>query len=117
MDKQTLTNRVKTLQHIKQLKSNQRLDFLKNCSNECIHAICEVCYNILHESLKLNKDKKFRIKKKLKPIRVDVRKLADAKLSVNTKRKILSKPQVGRGVFTVLASTVLPALISALLSK
>ena len=50
MDKQTLTNRVKTLQYIKQLKSNQRLDFLKNCSNECIHAICEVCYNILHES-------------------------------------------------------------------
>ena len=117
MNRQMINRRINILQDIKQLKANQRLDFLKNCSNECIHAICEVCYNILHESLKLNKDKKYRIKQKLKPIRVDVRKLADAELSVNTKRKILSKPQVGRGVFTVLASTVLPALISALLSK
>ena len=46
-----------------------------------------------------------------------MRKLGNSNLSVNSKRKLLSKPQVGDGIFTILASTVLPALISALASK
>ena len=54
---------------------------------------------------------------KLKPIRDDVRKLSDSKLSVKTKREILRKPQVGKGIFTLLATAVLPALISSLLAK
>lgn len=117
MNKQTMQKRVNTLRRMKQLKPDQRLGFLKSCPDECIHALCEVCYNLLHQSLKIDKDKKYRLKKKLLPIRVDVRKLADPKLSVKTKRKLLSKPQVGAGIFTILASTVLPALISALTSK
>jgi hypothetical protein len=110
-------DRIRTFEGINQLKTNQHLDFLNNCPDQCIQAICEACYNILHESLKIPKDKKCRLKKKLKPIRTDVRKLADPKLSVKTKRQILRKPQVGRGIFTVLATSVLPALLSSLLSK
>ena len=117
MDKQPMEKRISTLKHIKQLKPNQRLAFLKNCPEVCIHALCEVCYNLLHPSLKLSKDKKYRLKKKWIPIREDLRKLANTKLSVKAKRKLLSKPQVGRGIFTILATTVLPALISALASK
>ena len=48
---------------------------------------------------------------------MSLRKLADPKLSVKSKRKLLREPQVGNGIFTILASTVLPALISALASK
>ena len=112
-----MLNRIHTLKTIKQLKPNQHLDFLNNCPDECIHAVCEACYNILNQSLKFSKDQKHRLKKKLKPIRDDVRKLSNAKLSVKTKREILRKPQVGKGIFTLLATTVLPALISSLLSK
>ena len=32
-------------------------------------------------------------------------------------QKLLRKPQVGKGIFTLLATTVLPALISALIPK
>ena len=117
MDRQSMLNRIHTLETIKQLKGNQHLDFLKKCPDKCIHTICEACYNILNETIKLRKDQKHRVKKKLKPIRDDVRELSNPKLSVKTKRKILSKPQVGEGIFTLLATTVLPALISSLLSK
>ena len=117
MNKQSLRKRISTLQNMKQLKKAERLSFLKNCPDECIHALCEVCFNLLHQTIKLGKDKKYRVKQKLKPIRVSLRKLADPKLSVKSKRKLLREPQVGNGIFTVLASTVLPALISALASK
>ena len=116
MDKQSMEKRVKIFQNMKQLKRDKRLSFLKTCPDECIHALCEICFNLLHETIKLGKDKKYRLKQKLKPIRLDVRKLGNSNLSVNSKRKILSKPQVGDGIFTV-ASTVLPALISALASN
>ena len=117
MDQKTMKKRVNLFQNMKQLKRDERMSFLKNCPDECIHALCEICFNLLHQSIKLQKDKKHRLKQKLKPIRVDVRKLADSKLSVKSKRKLLSNPQVGHGIFTILASTVLPALISALASK
>merc|ERR1711872_1158959 len=102
--------RITTLQNMKQLKKAERLSFLENCPDECIHALCEVCFNLLHQTIKLEK-------KKLKPIRVSLRKLANPKLPVKSKRKLLKEPQVGNGIFTILASTVLPALISALASK
>ena len=117
MDKQSLRKRVDTLNNMNQLKKAERLSFLKNCPDECIHALCEVCFNLLHQTIKLGKDKKYRLKQKLKPIRVDLRKLADSKLSVKSKRRILRKPQVGNGILGILATTILPALISALTSK
>ena len=89
MDEQSMLNRIHTLKTIKQLKASQHLDFLKNCPDEYIHAVCEACYNILNQSLKLSKDQKHRLKKKLKPIRNDVRKLSNPKLSVKTKREML----------------------------
>ena len=117
MDETTMKKRVNMFQNMKQLKRNERLSFLKNCPDECIHALCEICFNLLHQTINLQKDKKYRLKQKLKPIRTDVRKLADFKQSVKSKRKVLSNPQVGNGIFTILASTVLPALISMLASK
>ena len=48
----------------------------------------------------------------LKPIKKKFEKVRDPDVSITEKRKILSKPQVGQGIFTLLASTVLPALIS-----
>ena len=115
MDKATLKNRIKTLNQIKKLKADKRGDFLKDCSSECIHTICEACYNLLNGGVKVKQLQ--RIKNILQPHRFDIRKLANPKISVNTKRKILSKPQDGDGIFTMLASTVIPAILSSLLSK
>ena len=46
-----------------------------------------------------------------------MRKLANSKISVNTKRKLLAIPQVGHGIFSAIATVVLPALISLLSKK
>ena len=48
----------------------------------------------------------------LKPIKKEFEKVMDPDESITEKRKVLSKPQVGQGIFTFGASTVLPTLIS-----
>ena len=48
----------------------------------------------------------------LKPMEKEFEKGMDSDVSIKEKREILSKPQVGHGNFTLLASTILPALIS-----
>ena len=45
--------------------------------------------------------------------RRNIMRLADYRETVGEKRKILAKPQVGYGIFTLLAGTILPALVSA----
>ena len=44
----------------------------------------------------------------------DVRKLASPTTSLLRKRKLLSNQQVGGGIFTIIASTIIPALLSAI---
>ena len=41
----------------------------------------------------------------------------DPDVSIKEKHRIFSEPQVGQGVFTLLASTILPALFSLLQMK
>ena len=43
----------------------------------------------------------------------NILKLADYRETVGEKQNILAKPQVGHGLFTLLAGTILPALVSA----
>ena len=53
----------------------------------------------------------------LKPIKKEFKKVIDSDVPIKEKRRILSEPQVGRGIFTLLASTILPALFSFLQMK
>ena len=53
----------------------------------------------------------------LKPIKREFEKVRDPDLSIKEKHRILCKPQVGHGIFTLLASTLLPALIYFLQMK
>ena len=62
----------------------------------------------------------WKVKNKLNPIKLQVRKLADPKVSVKVKRKRLSERQVGNRIFGTLAtiaSAVIPLIISAATSK
>ena len=65
----------------------------------------------------MNKKKNNQLKKRLLPIHTEVRQLANPKLLLTTKRRLLKKSQVGSGVFTALASFVIPTLISLLATK
>ena len=94
----------------------QRKSFIHNCPDECIEHICEVYYNVLKGGIKLSPKNSNLVKNKLTRHRVDVRKFIDPKVSVKEKRKLLTKPQFGNGIFSLLSSAILPVLIG-LLSK
>ena len=118
MTKTMLKNKLKSLQSLpKGLKKNVDMGFVDEYSDDKIHDICEACYNIVHKKLPLNKTKNNQLKKKLLPIHSEVRQLANPKLHLKTKRRLLKKSQVGSGIFTALASFVIPTLISMLASK
>ena len=118
MSKTMLNQKLNSLQSLpKRLKKNADMSFVDDYSDNKINDICEACYNIVHKKLPLNKSKNSQLKKKLLPIHNEVRRLANPKLQIRTKRRLLKQPQVGSGVFTALASFVIPTLISLLTSK
>ena len=85
---------------------------MKEFSDDEIHCICEACYDILDGKIPMNKYNKFKLKKKLIPIKNEIRKIGNSQISVKTKRRLLSIPQVGHGILSAIASVVLPSLIS-----
>ena len=105
---------VNTLSKINQMRRGCDTSFLKEFSDDEIHCICEACYNILDGKILMNKYNKLKVKKKLIPIKNEIRKLGNSKISVKTKRRLLSTPQVGHGILSAIASVVLPSLISLL---
>ena len=118
MAKTMLNQKLESLDSLpKRLKKNADMSFVDEYSDNKINDICEACYNIVHKKLRLNKSKNSQLKKKLLPIHNEVRRLANPKLQLRTKRRLLKQSQVGSGVFTALASFVIPTLISLLTAK
>jgi hypothetical protein len=117
MEQRELVRLIKTINSVNQLKKREKMDMARDCPDNIVHSICECCYNLVNDHLPLNRDKKYRARTYLKPVRHEIRELADSGTSLKRKRELLSDPQVGGGVFTILASTILPALISALIPK
>ena len=109
-----LKQRVDTLSKINEMKRWCDKTFLKKLSDDGIHCICEACNNNLDIKILMNKYIKFKLKKKLLPIKNEIRKIGNSQISFKTKRRLLSIPQVGHGIFSVIASVVLPTLISLL---
>ena len=108
-----LNKKLKSLSTLPALKrSNKDMSFIDAYSDDKIHDICEACYNIVHMKFPLDSKKKYQLKKHLMPIKKDVMRLANPKILIKNKRKLLKKQQVGFGVFTALASFVIPALLS-----
>ena len=112
--KKYLQKTLKTLLPLTKLSNKQRENLLPLLSDDCIHKICESCQNLLMNTLQLDKKKLTYIKRKLKNSQNDVRQLAKTKTTLLKKRQLLSNEQTGRGIFTILASTIVPALIAAL---
>merc|ERR1712055_1216787 len=60
---------------------------------------------------------RYKLKNELLPIKNPIMRLANPKYYMKKKRQILSKPKDGKGVFTAIASFVIPALLSILIKK
>ena len=118
MEKKNLMKVLSRLQ--KTLKNNKKQDrgnYLESCSDDEIHAICGACKNFLCNNIKLTEKKKAFLRKKLGPIKNDIRQLSKPQTSIKRKREILKNDQVGKGVFSLLASVIIPSIVSALAGK
>jgi len=113
MDKERLEKTIVSLNHIGNLKNvENKNSLIEVLSDECINHICEICLNVVHSKFEVKRGD-VKIIKKIAP---SIKKLADPDASIQEKKKLLRNPQVGSGIFTLIAS-VLPALISILASK
>lgn len=84
--------------------SKRKAHFIRSCPNSVIKSICECALNVIHGKVPLSKN----LKKKLIPHKNSLRKLADRKVPLFKKRKILA--QKGNGFLSFL----LPAAISVI---
>ena len=117
MKNSDLKQRVNTLSKINQMRRGCDMSFLKKLSDDEIHCIYDPCHNILIENIPMTKNTKFKLQKKLIPIKNEIRKIRNSQISVKTKRRLLSIPPVGHGILSAIASVVLPTLISLLSPK
>ena len=103
---------IQVLKHIRSLKGDYQ-GFAEHANSRDIHTISRCCFNLIEDNIPLPPNKKKSIKIIFSPIKKEIISLTNSRASIKKKREILADPQVGKGIFTVLASTVLPALISA----
>lgn len=102
------------LKDLSQLSKRDREKYLKSCCEENIHTVCEAVDNVLKNVCISNKKT---TKNKIDLLKKDLKKLANYKTKVSVKRKLLTNSQTGAGVFSIIASTVLPFLASLLAKK
>ena len=90
---------------LKGLSKKDKKEYLKECPKILINVLCEGCFNLLkHEKLKNKKD----IQNKIKPIKEQFEKLADANFSIKDKRQILDK--IGVEVISLINKHIVPLL-------
>ena len=111
---QDVQDAIQVLRYIKSLKGDYQ-GFAKHTNSKDIHTISNCCFNLLEDNIPLPPTKKKTIKLYLAPISEEIKLISNKKGSLKKKREILSDPQIGHGIFTLLATTILPALVSALL--
>ena len=83
-----MLKKINHLQCLNSLKRKDRLAVVDICSDDCILAVCEACYNFLKDIIPLTYYQKCRLKSKLMPICFHVRKLAEYKESVKKREGI-----------------------------
>ena len=105
---------LKSLCPLTKLAYNQQKNTVPLLSNECIHKICESYHNLIHNRYQLSKKKLSKVKSHLYKSRKNIRKLAKSSTSLLSKRKLLLDNQTGKGIFGILASIIVPALIGAI---
>ena len=59
MKKTLLKKKVALLQDFSQRKKKDKFDFVKSCSEDYIHTVCEGCYNVLHAKDKISRSRKY----------------------------------------------------------
>lgn len=114
MDEKELKDKLGVLKKVVELKPAERNEYFKKCTDEDLHDLSEACFNVLKNTTKVSGKELKSLKRKLKRIKTPFKAIASVKRSLKNKRRLLCNKQVGRGIVSIIASTVIPALIAAL---
>lgn len=112
--KSQLQEKYNFLHDIVKTPKRERAKFLVQTQPKNIHTICEAVYNILNGRCTSSKKQ---ICSRMKLLKKEMRDLANPALKVDKKRQILSNNQVGSGIFSLIASVVIPFLVNLLSKK
>ena len=108
-------NILKKISILRGVKKNHNMG---HYPEEMINCICEAIWNLNRKADTMMCGYSIcKMKTSMSGIHRYLRKLSRTNLSMKKKRRILSKPQVGKGIFTAIVSFVLPALISLITKK
>ena len=100
-----LKKRLKYFKVITKLGKKDVKQYIKTCPATLIHVICEACFNLCNHD-ELNSDKT--LCKKIEPLKISIKKLANEKIHVQHKRDILQK--VGAELISLINYSILPLL-------
>ena len=103
-----------TLTPLQKIPPKLRPSIVPLLTDDCLHKICEGCQNLLRNTFDLGKNDIGKVRRKLNKHREDVRLFSKPETSILKKRKILSNTQTGSGIFSILFSTIIPALAAAI---
>ena len=107
---------IKLLKYIKSLNGNLS-SFFKHTNSRDIDIICKCCHNLLLGNIPLTQKEKKNIKRIIEPGFEKIKILARKNTSTIKKRKVLTDNKVGAGIISLLATTLLPILISSIVKK
>jgi hypothetical protein len=113
-NKKYLKEVLRNLTPLLKIPKSRRSAVIPLLSDGCIHKICESCQNLLKNTYGFDRKKLRKIRNKFKSGKNEIRLFARPTSSLLRKRKILANEQTGGGIFTVLASAIIPAIIAAL---
>ena len=94
------------------VKNRKKVHLLCGCEEDIIHAISQLIYNFLKGKLKIKKEKL--VRKKLYPIRFELRQLSDKRVCTRTKRKILVDREVRVILHPIIKNNLVPALLKSM---
>ena len=115
--KRILQSRVDLLNFVKSIPRKKRACLINMLDADSIHSICECLHNLFKNNIDLSEKKCLSIRKRFEPHKKEIKDLINAQSTLKRRKNILKNDQIGNGLFTVLASVVLPAIISAIASK
>jgi len=95
------------IQELKRFKKcSRKIHFICKCDDSCIFVLSELIRNFLDNKFKIKNIK--RILQKLLPLRFNLRRLADSKVSSREKRKILIDFGFRALVYPILQKVLIP---------
>lgn len=117
LNKKILQQRADILKLFKNMSKKKKLECVKYLDSNTVHNICECLHNFFKNNFNMNERKCTYIKRKFAFHKDKIKMLLNEKTSTKKRKEILADNQIGSGLFTILSTLVLPAIISAIAAK